>query len=225
MIICIYAKVSFNTILEKSMTMLLKTIKWIFILLGLTVVVIAANLQVNYSLITKMISAPQLHKRAVGTYLNIAIKLLETGDIAMASIRKVPVQDDVSTQDVEEAMASIAIEKGIREVGILPLSEQVEIQLKAAGDPNFKQRYLKIFQYCSPRTAIQIVDYSNAFSAYLPCRIALVEDKQGKRWLYTLDMDLMIYGGKPLPAELHKKALKVQATIYAIQDGGAAGDF
>jgi uncharacterized protein (DUF302 family) len=104
-------------------------------------------------------------------------------------------------------------------VGKLPLSEMVELQTGK------KQRFLKIFQYCSPRTAMIMVDHSDAFSAYLPCRIALIEDKSGQRWLYTLDMDFMIYGGAPLPKALLAKALKVQATMNALQQGGAEGDF
>lgn len=201
------------------MLIILKTIKWLLLLIGLAVVVISINLQVNYGLITAMITAPSLHERAIPTYLVMTKKLLQTGDITMASVRKIPIAEDVSTKDVEEAMASIATELGIREVGILPLSEQVEIQTGK------KQRYLKIFQYCSPRTAMDMIAYSDAFSAYLPCRIALIEDKNGKRWLYTLDMDLMIYGGKPLPEKLHQQALVVQETIYGIMDGGAEGDF
>ena len=116
-------------------------------------------------------------------------------------------------------MESIATAESIRSVGMLPLSEMVELQ---TGE---KQRFLKIFQYCSPRTAMIMVDHSDAFSAYLPCRIALIEDKSGQRWLYTLDMDFMIYGGAPLPPELLKKALEVKRVISAIQKGGAKGDF
>ena len=70
-----------------------------------------------------------------------------------------------------------------------------------------------------------MVDHSDAFSAYLPCRIALIEDKDGKKWLYSLNMDMMIYGGAPLPADLYELALQVKDTITSIQKGGAAGDF
>jgi uncharacterized protein (DUF302 family) len=153
------------------------------------------------------------------TYMRMANTLLDTGDITMASVRRIKVDPEVSNGDVEEAMSSIATEMGIREVGMLPLSEMVELQL---GE---KQRFLKIYQYCSPTTAMQMVAHSDAFSAYLPCRIALIEDKSGDRWLYTLDMDLMIYGSTPLPPKLKELADRVQETIYAIQDGGAAGDF
>ncbi len=207
------------------MIVILKIIKWLLILIGVAMIVVGLNLEVNHGLIGKIINAPSFDKNAIPTYLNMAKRLLESGDIAMASIRRVAVDDDVSNEDVEEAMTSIAIERGIRDVGKLPLSEQVEIQLKEEGSASYKQRFLKIFQYCSPKTAMEMVGYSDAFGAYLPCRIALVEDKDGKRWLYTLDMDLMIYGGKPLPPALQKKALNVRETIYAIMDGGAKGDF
>jgi len=47
-----------------------------------------------------------------------------------------------------------------------------------------------------------MVVYNDAYSAYLPGRIALVEDKEDKYNLYSLDMDMMIYAGKTLPPEL-----------------------
>jgi uncharacterized protein (DUF302 family) len=70
-----------------------------------------------------------------------------------------------------------------------------------------------------------MVEHSDAFSAYLPCRLALIEDKQGQRWIYTLDMNAMIYGGAALPEYLLEKALDVQRVITRIQNGGAEGDF
>ena len=70
-----------------------------------------------------------------------------------------------------------------------------------------------------------MVDYSDAFSAYLPCRVTLLQDKQGKYWIYSLNMDLMIHGGKPLPPELKQEALKVKKIIQDIMNRGAAGEF
>jgi uncharacterized protein (DUF302 family) len=197
----------------------MKLIKAFLLLMGLSFTFLLGYLQINYSLVTKMIFAPALHEKAPDLYLKMAVTLFETGDITMASIRRVKVEKDVPNEDVEEAMESIATAEGIRSVGMLPLSEMVKLQTGK------DQRFLKIYQYCSPRTAMTMVEHSDAFSAYLPCRVALIEAKDGTRWLYTLDMDFMIYGGAPLPAELYKKALQVKKTIYAIQDGGAAGDF
>lgn len=206
------------------MGVVINIIKWVLIIVGAISVYYGTMLQVKYNGVTgKVINeliSPTLHPDAMAkVYMPIANTLLETGDITMASIVRVKVADDVSNEDVEEAMTSIATAEGIRDVGKLPLSEMVKLQ---TGED---QRFLKIFQYCSPRTAMLMVDHSDAFSAYLPCRIALIEDRSGQRWLYTLNMDAMIYGGKPLPPALHEKALEVKRIITAIQNGGAEGDF
>jgi len=198
-------------------------IKWILITIGAISTYYMTSLQIQYGVTSKVISeiiSPTLHPDAMEkVYMPMTNTLLDTGDITMASIVRVKVADDVSNEDVEEAMESIATAEGIRSVGMLPLSEMVELQ---TGE---KQRFLKIYQYCSPRTAMVMVDHSDAFSAYLPCRLALIQDKEGQRWLYTLDMNAMIYGGAPLPDYLLEKAIEVQRVITAIQVGGAEGDF
>jgi len=198
-------------------------VKWVLIFIGAFSAYYLVVFEYKYDgLTTKIVKEyanPVLHEKSFPLYMKMANTLLDTGDITMASIRKVKVEEDVTNEDVEEAMSSVATEMGIREVGMLPLSEMVELQL------GVKQRFLKIYQYCSPATAMVMIDHSDAFSAYLPCRIALIEDKKGDRWLYTLDMDFMIYGGKPLSPKLHKLALGVKKTIYTIQDRAAEGDF
>ncbi len=205
------------------MSGIINFIKWVLIIIGAITVYYGVSLQINYGVTNKIISemvSPKLHPDAMSkVYMPMTNTLLDTGDITMASIVRVKVADDVSNADVEEAMESIATAEGIRSVGMLPLSEMVELQ---TGE---KQRFLKIYQYCSPRTAMTMVDHSDAFSAYLPCRIALIEAQDGQRWLYTLDMNAMIYGGAPLPDSLLEKALEVQRVMTAIQNGGAEGDF
>ncbi|TEU21351.1 MAG: DUF302 domain-containing protein [Gammaproteobacteria bacterium] len=206
------------------MSGIINIVKWVLMVIGAISVYYGASLHVKYDGVTgKIISemvSPTLHPESMEkVYMPMTNKLLDTGDITMASIVRVKVADDVTNEDVEEAMESIATAEGIRSVGMLPLSDMVELQ---TGE---KQRFLKIYQYCSPRTAMVMVDHSDAFAAYLPCRIALIEDKEGQRWLYTLDMNAMIYGGAPLPDHLYEKALEVKRVITVIQEGGAEGDF
>lgn len=153
------------------------------------------------------------------TYSEMWSKLKETGNSADATVWKVPLAEDVTKEDAEEAMKIVANDANIKAVGELPLSEQVELQ---TGQP---QRFLKIYQFCDPETAMKMVDYSDAFSAYLPCRVALVEDKEGHYNLYSLNMDLMIYGGDPLPEALHNEALRVKEVIQKIMSSGASGEF
>jgi uncharacterized protein (DUF302 family) len=207
----------------KEKIKMVSLIKWILITIGAISTYYMTSLQIQYGVTSKVINemiSPTLHPDAMEkVYMPMINTLLDTGDITMASIVRVKVADDVSNEDVEVAMESIATAEGIRSVGMLPLSEMVELQ---TGE---KQRFLKIYQYCSPRTAMVMVDHSDAFSAYLPCRLALIQDKEGQRWLYTLDMNAMIYGGAPLPDYLLEKAIEVQRVITAIQVGGAEGDF
>jgi len=157
--------------------------------------------------------------KAVPVYGEMMRTLAATGNAAEATVWKIPVSEDLEVADVEEAMRFIANDHNIKNVGELPLSEQVE---SMTGE---KQRYLKIFMFCDPLTAVQMLDFSDAYSAYLPCRISVVEDKQGKFWLYSLNMDMMIHGGTPLPTELFDEANRVKDIILDIMERGAEGDF
>ena len=161
----------------------------------------------------------QFDEKAADVYLDMAKAIITTGNAAEATVWRVPLADGVSVGDAEEAMKAVANEYNIKNVGELPLSEQVALM---TGKP---YRTLKIYMFCDPLTAVNMLDYSDAFSAYLPCRVAMVEDKQGKVWLYTLNMDLMIHGGTPLPPELKVEAEKGKETILAIMHRGAEGDF
>lgn len=161
----------------------------------------------------------QFDPKAPEIYKAMMKKLVATKNAAEATVWKVPVSEGVSRADVEQAMRFVANEHNIKNVGELPLSEQVEAM---TGE---KQRYLRIFMFCNPLTAVKMLDHSDAYSAYLPCRIALVEDKEGKFWLYALDMDMMVWGGATLPDFLFDEALKVRAVIKDIMERGAAGEF
>lgn len=160
----------------------------------------------------------QLDPKAKDVYKKMWQKLKTSGSSAEATVVVYPVDDGVTAEQVETAMRFKANELNIKSVGELPLSEQVELE---TGQP---QRFLKIYQFCNPQTAMRMVAFSAAFSAYLPCRIALVEDKTGGLQLYSLNMDMMIYGGQPLPAELHEEAVGVQSIITTIMEQGATGE-
>ena len=156
---------------------------------------------------------------AAAAYNEMFQKLRETRNGAEATVWKVPVKAGLTPEDVEETMKFVANEHNISNVGELPLSKDVEAKL---GKP---YRFVKIYMFCNSLTAAKMLDYSVAFSAYLPCRITLIEDQKGKLWLYALNMDLMIHGGEPLPPALKEEALRVKEIILDIMHRGAEGDF
>lgn len=156
---------------------------------------------------------------AAAVYKELVENILETRNAAEATAWKVRVEEGLTPEDVEQSMKVVANELNISNVGELPLYKDVEAKSGEA------YRFVKIYMFCNSLTAARMIDYSDAFSAYLPCRITLVEDKQGQLWLYALNMDLMIHGGEPLPSELKEEALHVKKVILEIMRRGAIGDF
>jgi len=189
----------------------------LFALIGFIVVVIVIAGGLYFQ--KEIRNMQQFDEKAADVYLKMMGTVLETGNAAEATVWRVPLSEGVSVDDAEQAMKAVANEYNIKNVGELPLSQQVGLMTGK------EFRTLKIYMFCDPLTAVKMLDYSDAFSAYLPCRVAMVEDKQGKVWLYTLNMDLMIYGGKTLPDALKAEAIKVKETILAIMHRGADGDF
>ncbi|MEY4906720.1 MAG: hypothetical protein RL260_438 [Pseudomonadota bacterium] len=140
------------------------------------------------------------------------------GDIAAATTWERRAAPGVTVAQIEQAFASVAAEYNLRAVGELPLSKELEAR---TGQP---QPFLKVYGYCNPSTARQMLDFSPAMAAYLPCRITVMERNDGL-WLYTLNMDMMTRMGRRLPPELKAEAGRVRDAVRAMLDRGAAGDF
>jgi len=172
----------------------------------------------KFDLGDKMDKASQLDPKAMGAYMNMFNEVLTSGRSADAMVRRVKINPDVSTDDVVEAMKSIATDANMVQVGDSHMAEEYDHKGK-------RQRYIRIVHYCSPAIAKIFIDYSVAYGAFMPCRILIVEDEKGDRWLVTMAMELMLFGGHTLPPEMMKKAEHVRDTMYKMMDLGAEGDF
>ena len=89
---------------------------------------------------------------------------------------------------------------------------------------------VEIFQFCDAMVARKILDYAREFVVFLPCRIALLEDAQGKLWVMTLDWDvnwlnLTQNPNSVLDEELVAEAERIRSAIRYIMEGAATGDF
>ena len=140
---------------------------------------------------------------------------LPTLDIDQTVV-KVPLASGVSPEDAIESMKLRANILNIKLVAELPLSQQI----KAMGE---KSRRIEIYQFCDALTAKRMVEYNMSFAAYLPCRITLVEDAQGKAWLLTMNLDMFINNAK-LDAKLKQEATRVRDTLLEIMNAGAKGE-
>jgi len=144
------------------------------------------------------------------------VELAESCEDAQMNMIKCKLAEDVSADDAIESMKLRANMLNFKLVGHMPLSEQVA----AMGG---KSNRMEIFQFCDAMIAAQMVKFSLAFAGYLPCRISVIEDKDGQVWLITLNMDKTMSDAS-LPKELQGLGLQVRNNIYSIITAGAEGD-
>ena len=156
---------------------------------------------------------------APGLYWQFMSDLVETRDIADAFVWEVPVEEGIDAEDVKESMKSLAVARNFLFVGESPFYKQAE----AVTGESF--RHVSFMNFCDVRVGIKMINHNNAYTAFMPCTISLVEDKEGKLWLYTLNMDFLIHGAKELPPELKTAALNVRRTMLEIMEGAAVGEF
>ena len=121
--------------------------------------------------------------------------------------------------DAVESMKLRANALNIKLVAELPLSKQVEAMV---GKP---QRRMSIYQFCDAMTAKDLVDMNVDFAIFLPCRIALIEDKTGQAWLVMMDMNVKeLAKTSKMTPELEKKITTIRNGLIEIVNAGANGD-
>jgi uncharacterized protein (DUF302 family) len=133
------------------------------------------------------------------------------------SVLKMEIAEGVTADAAAEAMLSKAAEINMKLVG----RQDVGGELKARG---IDSPILQILQFCNPEDAIKMVQFNTIYAAYMPCRIALVQDAAGKIWLEMLNLDMIIQA-YPLPPELQALALNVNGQMLDIITAGATGEF
>ena len=127
------------------------------------------------------------------------------------------IEEGVSVEDAVESMKLRANLLNFMLVSDLPLSEQV----KAMGH---EANYMRILAFCDALIANEMVKHDVIFAGFLPCRIAVVEDDEGRGWITTMNMDMMLYAVDLTP-ELEPLATRVRDIIYEIVEAGVTGDF
>jgi len=114
--------------------------------------------------LNQVVEEKSFDEGALDAYMNMAETLLDTGVSAEATVWKVKVEEDLSAEEVEETMRFVANEHNIKNVGELPLYKEVE---SMSGQPF---RFMKLYMFCNAMTAAKMLEYSDAFSAYLQGR-------------------------------------------------------
>ncbi len=162
--------------------------------------------------------------------LFIAALLLTTMQTAMADkpksgisytemkvqIARVQIKDNISFEDAVESLKLRANQHNLKFVGASPLYKEVEA---VTGKP---AKRMEIFSFCDARTAQQMIIANPNMISFMPCRIAMVEDQEGKHWLISMMMkDSMIAA---LPIEIRSNAQRVLAALKDMMLAASNGD-
>ena len=147
---------------------------------------------------------------------------LSLRDMISMMVTKKQAKPGVTFDDVVESMRLRANQRNFKFIGSLPLYKDV---MAVTGKPSPRA---EIFSFCDSVTARKILDYSPEFIAFLPCRIAVLEDAQGKIWVVTLDWNVtwMDYSQNPnkMSDELRTRAIEIRDILEDIMTAGANGD-
>lgn len=192
----------------------MKIIRNLLALIGL-----ASLIAVGYAYVRLAPTLAEFDSEFPRVYGELAQRLLETGDPGVAMMWAVEVDEGLTPEEVIESLKSLATTRNFLFVGESPFYKQI----KAITGEDY--RYVNFLSFCDAKVGKIMLEYRDQYSGFMPCRIALVEDKTGRLWLYSLNLELMIHGGKALPAEMKESAQRVSQTIQEIMRGAAKGEF
>ena len=118
-------------------------------------------------------SSSQLDPEAGRVFAEMYEKFEPSKDWANAMMWSFPVAKGISPEEVKRSLNSLAYERNLFFAGEAPFHKQAEA---ATGKP---YRYTNFMSFCDVRVGMMMIDYNDKYSAYMPCRIAIVEDKSG----------------------------------------------
>jgi uncharacterized protein (DUF302 family) len=122
-------------------------------------------------------------------------------------VLRVPVKAGVGFDDAVESLKLRANARNFKFVAQSALSKEVAAVTGKAG------LRTEIFSFCDAVSASKFVAFNPDFAAFLPCRVAITEDGQGKIWVVSMMMDLSWLGegkgGPPVPEALRNRAREI----------------
>lgn len=131
-------------------------------------------------------------------------------------IVRVQIRDDVSFDDAVDSLKLRANQHNLKLVGASPLYKEIEA---LTGKP---AKRMEIFSFCDGLIAQQMIAADSLMIAFMPCRISLVEDALGTRWVISMMMDEAMIAA--LPVATRNNAQRVMAAMKDMMLAASNGD-
>jgi uncharacterized protein (DUF302 family) len=133
------------------------------------------------------------------------------------TVYKVPVDEGVTAEEVHDSIMNKGAELNMKFVGHQPLSKELDARGVVGGQ-------VDIYQFCNPMDARKMIDFNPIFVAYMPCRIALVEDKDNRLWLMMVNLDMLI-NNTSLTPDIKEMANGISNKLKTLIDFAREGEF
>lgn len=143
-----------------------------------------------------------------------APKLSYTG--MKVQVARVQVQQGVSFDDAVESLKLRTNQHNLKLVGASPLYKEIEA---LTGKPS---KRMEIFSFCDGLVAQQMIAADTLMISFMPCRISIVEDEQGKLWIISMMIDSSML--KALPPEIRKNAQRIMDAMKDSMLAASNGD-
>ena len=131
-------------------------------------------------------------------------------------VARVQVQQGVSFDDAVESLKLRTNQHNLKLVGSSPLYKEIEA---LTGKPS---RRMEIFSFCDGLVAQQMIAADPLMISFMPCRISIVEDEQGKLWVISMMMDNAML--RALPAGIRKNAQRIMDAMKDSMLAASNGD-
>ncbi len=137
-------------------------------------------------------------------------------DDVVQTVARIPLQWGVDRQDAIKAMSRRAAELDMKMIGRQDVSDDLAKQ-------GITVPYMAIFQYCDAFESSEIVANNPTFAAYMPCRIALVEDAEGQDWLVMMNLDMLV-NHRLVEGQRATAVIRANQQLLEIMIAGATGE-
>ncbi len=178
-----------------------------------------ALLLVGYGAFRVNAFTSQLDPGAMDVFSGIGATYAETLDPGVSVVKSVQVDEGLTPEDVVDSLKSLAVQHQMLFVGESPFYKQVEA---VTGEP---YRFVAFYSFCDAMIGADMIAHNSAYSAFMPCRISVVEDDDGRLSLHMMNLDMFIHGGKPLPPKVKEGAIRVRDALDKMLAGAAKGEF
>ncbi|HYP68521.1 MAG TPA: DUF302 domain-containing protein [Thiobacillaceae bacterium] len=153
---------------------------------------------------------------AQGMHMNIR-------DVMNYMTTKYKAKPGLSFDDVVESMKLKANELNFKLVGHSPMWKDIQAVLGDTTTPR-----MEVFNFCDIATGREVMKMAPESIAFLPCRIAVMEDADKNIWVLTLDWDIAwldsVNGSMGVSPDLAKMAIDIRDRMDQIMQAAANGD-